>query len=118
MAKPRGEPVTATVAFSATDTPPMDTESVAVVTTWWATFGDRALLVIPAIIGKPDWRRDGKGTPLVCVSSQVAPARLVRVLSVTEARKLKVRPLIDAVLAELAAEGVGLVLGPPRRPTD
>jgi hypothetical protein len=89
-----------------------------VVTTWWATFGDRALLVIPAIIGKPDWRRDGDGTPRVCVSSQVVPARLVRVLSVAEARRLKVRPLVDAVLAGLAAEGIGLVLGPPRRPTD
>jgi hypothetical protein len=34
---------------------------------------------------------------------------------VAEARKLKVRPLLDVVLAELAAEGIGLVLGPPRR---
>jgi hypothetical protein len=117
MANPRGEPVSATVAFNATDKPPMDTESAAVVTTWWATFGECALLVIPAVIGKPDWRTEGDGSPRVCVSSQLMPARLVRVLSVAEAKRLKVRPLLDAVLAQLAAEGIGLVLGPPRHTT-
>jgi hypothetical protein len=116
IAKPRGEPISATVTFKATDSPPLGTETAAMVTAWWATFGDRALLVIPAIVSKPQWATDSDGIRRLIVSAQTAPVRLTRVLSVADAKKLKVRPLLDAVMQELVTEGIGFVVGPPRRP--
>jgi len=118
VAKPRGQPFSTIVTFSPGEDPPRTTDSAAVVNVSWVTFGERALLVIVAVVGKPQWETRDDGVWRMTVSAEAPQPRLTRAFSVADAKKLKVRPLLDGVMRELEAEGAGIVVGPPGRKSD
>jgi hypothetical protein len=115
VAKPSGDGVSGTVTFHRHENPPTEVEQAAILMTWWATFGERVLLVVPAVIGKPTFETGSDGALRMTILSTVASARLTRVFSIAEAKKLKVESLLDPVRQSVLKEGVGLVVGPTDR---
>lgn len=105
-------PTTVTVT-SSVDLPSVESEKAAVIVVTWVTFGDRVLLVIPAVIGKPQWEKGVDGAVQMTLPGP-PQVRLARVVSVADAKSLDVTPLLDRIMQDLKAEGVQLVIGPPR----
>jgi hypothetical protein len=87
--------------------------TAALVTAGRVVFGGQVLLVVFAFVGAPVWEMDQGGKLRLAVSTPAARTLLARTLSFAEARKLKVRPLVEVVMQRLKGEGVGLVVGPP-----